>query len=65
MTPAGALLHKHKAPQDVKRIFKHVHEKTERYELNLYVTGYEDQEEAAGEVEGVPSSSPPERSPNE
>jgi len=42
-----------------------VHDKTERYELNLYVTGYEDQEESTGEIEGVPSSSPPERSPNE
>jgi succinate dehydrogenase / fumarate reductase iron-sulfur subunit len=65
VTPAKALLHSHKAPDDVKRIFRHVHDKTERYELNLYVTGYEDEEEAAGEVEGVPSSSPPERSPNE
>jgi succinate dehydrogenase / fumarate reductase iron-sulfur subunit len=64
VTPAKALLHSHKAPDDVKRIFRHVHDKTERYELNLYVTGYEDEEEAAGEVEGVPSSSPPERSPN-
>jgi succinate dehydrogenase / fumarate reductase iron-sulfur subunit len=49
VTPAKALLHSHKAPPDVKRIFKHVHEKTERYELNLYVTGYEDDEEAAAE----------------
>ena len=64
VTPAKALRHTHKAPADVKRIFKHVHEKTERYELNLYVTGYEDEEEPAGEVEGVPGSSPPERSPN-
>jgi len=64
VTPGKALRHSHKAPQDVKRIFKHVHDKTERYELNLYVTGYEDEEEAAGGGEGVPSSSPPERSPN-
>ena len=49
VTPAKALLHSHKAPADVKRIFKHVHEKTERYELNLYVTGYEDDEEASAE----------------
>ena len=26
-------------PKDVKRIFEHVHEKDERYELNLYVVG--------------------------
>src|SRR3954449_11110111 len=64
VTPGKALRHSHKAPQDVKRIFKHVHDKTERYELNLYVSGYEDEEEAAGAGEGVPSSSPPERSPN-
>jgi succinate dehydrogenase / fumarate reductase iron-sulfur subunit len=47
VTPAKALLHGHKAPDDVKRIFKHVHDKTERYELNLYVVGYEDEEEPA------------------
>src|SRR4051795_12184665 len=64
VTPGKALRHSHKAPQDVKRIFKYVHDKTERYELNLYVSGYEDEEEAAGAGEGVPSSSPPERSPN-
>jgi succinate dehydrogenase / fumarate reductase iron-sulfur subunit len=64
VTPGKALGHAHKAPPEVKRIFKQVHDKTERYELNLYVTGYEDEEEAVGEVEGVPSSSPPERSPN-
>ena len=34
-------------PKDVKRIFEHVHEKDERYELNLYVVGYEDDEEEA------------------
>jgi succinate dehydrogenase / fumarate reductase iron-sulfur subunit len=64
VTPAKALLHPHKAPQEVKRIFRQVEDRTERYELNLYVVGYEDEEEAAGEVEGVPGSSPPERSPN-
>jgi hypothetical protein len=28
------------------------------------VVGYEDEEESAGAIEGVPGSSPPERSPN-
>jgi succinate dehydrogenase / fumarate reductase iron-sulfur subunit len=42
VTPAKALLHPHKAPKDVKRIFRQVHEKDERYELNLYVVGFED-----------------------
>jgi succinate dehydrogenase / fumarate reductase iron-sulfur subunit len=64
VTAPKALLHRHKAPAEVKRIFRQVEDKTERYELNLYVVGYEDEEEAVGEVQGVPGSSPPERSPN-
>jgi succinate dehydrogenase / fumarate reductase, iron-sulfur subunit len=47
VTPAGALLHKHKASKEVKRIFERVHERDDRYELNLYVVGYEDEEEEA------------------
>ena len=39
MTPKKALLHQHKAPKEVRRIFDHVHDKDERYELNLYVVG--------------------------
>ena len=31
VTPKKALLHPHKAPKEVKRIFKHVHDKDERY----------------------------------
>ena len=46
VTPGKALLHPHKAPKDVKRIFEHVHDKDDRFELNLYVVGYEDEEEA-------------------
>jgi succinate dehydrogenase / fumarate reductase iron-sulfur subunit len=51
MTPRVALLG-HKLPADalksVKRIFKTVEEKAERNELNLYVSGYEDEDEAEG-----------------
>ena len=47
VTPAKALLHPHKASVDVKRIFRQVHEKDDRYELNLYVVGYEDDDEEA------------------
>jgi succinate dehydrogenase / fumarate reductase iron-sulfur subunit len=43
VTPKKALLHQHKAPKEVKRLFEHVHEKDERYELNLYVVGEEDE----------------------
>jgi succinate dehydrogenase / fumarate reductase iron-sulfur subunit len=42
VTPAKALLHQHKADKSVKRIFRDIHEKDERYELNLYVVGFED-----------------------
>jgi succinate dehydrogenase / fumarate reductase iron-sulfur subunit len=47
VTPGKALLHPHKAPKEVKRIFERVHAKDDRYELNLYVVGYEDEEEEA------------------
>ena len=43
VTPKKALLHQHKADKDVKRIFEHVHDKDERYELNLYVVGDEEE----------------------
>src|SRR5918993_1457469 len=56
VTPKKALLHQHKAPDGVKRIFKRIHEKDERYELNLYVVGYEDDttetEDAGGQEHG-------------
>ncbi len=39
VTPAKALLHQHRAPKEVKRIFKEVEGHAERYELNLYVSG--------------------------
>ena len=65
VTPRKALLHAHKAPDDVKRIFKHVHDKEERLELNLYVAG---EEEASGESSAQASAGghlPAERSPNQ
>jgi succinate dehydrogenase / fumarate reductase, iron-sulfur subunit len=42
MTPQKLLLHQHKAPTEVKRIFDTVEGRDQRSELNLYVTGYED-----------------------
>jgi succinate dehydrogenase / fumarate reductase iron-sulfur subunit len=69
VTATGALLHKHKAPKEVKRIFRHVHDKDETYELNLYVVGVEDEPEAAaGEqahADAAGSHLPEERSPNQ
>jgi succinate dehydrogenase / fumarate reductase iron-sulfur subunit len=67
VTPAGALLHKHKASKEVKRIFERVHEKDDRYELNLYVVGYEEEDAAGGaaHADAAGSHLPPERSPNQ
>jgi succinate dehydrogenase / fumarate reductase iron-sulfur subunit len=69
VTPKKALLHEHKAPPGVKRIFKHVHEKDERLELNLYVVGYEEETDVAPVPSGDDGHaggghSPDERSPN-
>ncbi|HYH91188.1 MAG TPA: succinate dehydrogenase, partial [Solirubrobacteraceae bacterium] len=74
VTPAKALLHSHKADDGVKRIFKSVHDRKERYELNLYVVGEEDDPEPGpGEAVGTEGGQahgssggqlPVERSPN-
>jgi succinate dehydrogenase / fumarate reductase, iron-sulfur subunit len=42
MTPRTALLHPHKASPEVKRLFDKIEGRSERVELNLYVSGYED-----------------------
>jgi succinate dehydrogenase / fumarate reductase iron-sulfur subunit len=53
VSPKGALLG-HKIPKDdlkdVKRIYEKVESRDERYELNLYITGY-DEDEADGASE--------------
>src|SRR3954469_1771465 len=68
VTPAGALLHKHKAPKEVKRIFRDIHDREERYELNLYVVGEEEQQPDPGETpiqsDAAGGHLPAERSPN-
>src|SRR4051795_5345272 len=63
VTPKKALLHSHKADQHVRRIFDHVHDKDERYELNLYVVGEEDQPEL--DDSSAAGHTPAERSPNQ
>jgi succinate dehydrogenase iron-sulfur subunit len=45
MTVKTALLHPHKAPKEVKQIFNDIEGREERFELNLYVVGYEDDPE--------------------
>jgi succinate dehydrogenase / fumarate reductase iron-sulfur subunit len=66
VTPKKALLHEHKAPQAVKQIYKHVHDKDERYELNLYIVGYDEEEQDASPASGQAGGghTPAERSPN-
>ena len=51
VTPMGALLHSHKAPKEVKRIFEDIEGNDERVELNLYVTGTEEEEPAGADDE--------------
>ncbi len=73
ITPKKALLHAHKASKDVKRIFERVHDQEKRYELNLYVSGKDEdlpggeemQDEQGTEAHGTPASSSAERSPNQ
>jgi succinate dehydrogenase / fumarate reductase iron-sulfur subunit len=65
MTPKTALLHPHKAPKSVQQLFDRIDGKKERNELNLYVTGYEDEEpETAGSPGGpeTPAAGAPEAS---
>jgi succinate dehydrogenase / fumarate reductase iron-sulfur subunit len=47
MTPKTALLHTHKAPKEVKKLFDTIEGREQRVELNLYVSGYEDDDEPA------------------
>jgi succinate dehydrogenase / fumarate reductase iron-sulfur subunit len=59
MTPKTALLHTHKAPKAVKAIFDEIEGREERIELNLYVSGYEDDPEPAVEADGAADREPP------
>jgi succinate dehydrogenase / fumarate reductase, iron-sulfur subunit len=56
MTPAKALLHQHKAPKAVRRLFDEIDGKPERYELNLYISGYEDDDDVAEPVAAASES---------
>ena len=56
MTPKTMLLHPHKAPPDVKRLFDEIDGRAQRVELNLYVTGEEDEPGDSGAVEREPET---------
>jgi succinate dehydrogenase / fumarate reductase iron-sulfur subunit len=56
MTPKTALLHPHKAPKEVTQAFDRIESRDQRVELNLYVSGYEDEETATGGAPGGPET---------
>jgi succinate dehydrogenase / fumarate reductase iron-sulfur subunit len=72
VTPQKALLHPHKAPDDVKRIYDTIEDRDERLELNLYISGKDEDMSGPGEgygqttgEDGAESGTlPAERSPN-
>jgi succinate dehydrogenase iron-sulfur subunit len=57
MTPQKLLLHQHKAPKEVKRLFDEIEGRPERNELNLYISGVED-EPAEAKSEREPPAEP-------
>ena len=48
MTPHKVLGHPHKAPKPVKKLFDEIDVKDHSVELNLYVVGYEDEDQVPG-----------------
>ncbi len=73
VTPMAALKpHKIKDVKQVQRIFDAIHDRDERFELNLYIVGKDEDDDGdsrssetgPGTAQGSPGSSPPERSPN-
>jgi succinate dehydrogenase / fumarate reductase iron-sulfur subunit len=51
MTPKTALLHPHKAPKEVTQAFDRIEGRDQRVELNLYVSGYEDEDPSDSHTE--------------
>jgi succinate dehydrogenase / fumarate reductase iron-sulfur subunit len=49
VTPGKALRHTHKAPKDVKAIYDRIEGRGERFELNLYISGYDEDAEGAAD----------------
>jgi len=47
ITPTKALLHPHKASKELRGMFDKIESKPERYELNLYVSGTDEDDEPA------------------
>jgi len=74
VTPKALLPHKFPDQKQIRRIYDTVHDRDERFELNLYIVGKDEDEDGDGDsrssgndpgtAQGSPGSSPPERSPN-
>jgi succinate dehydrogenase / fumarate reductase iron-sulfur subunit len=59
VTPAKALLHQHKAPKEVKKMFETIESREERVELNLYISGIEDEPDRAPHTDEPTPLHPP------
>ena len=55
ITPAKALRHPHKASKELRDIFDRIESKPERYELNLYVSGTDEDNAVSGASAETPS----------
>jgi succinate dehydrogenase / fumarate reductase iron-sulfur subunit len=59
VTPGKALLHPHKAPKEVKKIFETIEGREERIELNLYISGIDDEPDRAPHTDEPTPLQPP------
>jgi succinate dehydrogenase / fumarate reductase iron-sulfur subunit len=59
MTPAKVLLHPHKAPKEVKKFFDVIEGREKRVELNLYISGIEDEPDRAPHTDVATPLVPP------
>jgi succinate dehydrogenase / fumarate reductase iron-sulfur subunit len=59
MTPAKVLLHPHKAPKEVKKFFDVIKGREKRLELNLYISGIEDEPDRAPHTDVATPLVPP------
>ncbi len=64
MTPRTALGHPHKAPKEVKKLFEEIDGKEQRVELNLYVSGYEVEDEGPAATSAPEGAEPSNESEN-
>jgi succinate dehydrogenase / fumarate reductase iron-sulfur subunit len=62
MTPKTMLLHTHKAPKEVKKLFDEIDGRDKRIELNLYVVGEEDAPETPAPAQAA-SEEPKDKAP--